>query len=112
MKQPVYVGESLFSRNTMIRLRKFGVIDLGWKRSEAALVGHHLARQPHGHMGPSVEAARERDHRRSLGMATSNLDRIFHALGAGVQKQGLLWKIAGRERVEPLREPDIGLVGR
>src|SRR6266850_1904293 len=37
VKQPVYVGKCLFSCNTMIRLWKFGMIDLGWKRSEAAL---------------------------------------------------------------------------
>src|ERR1700733_3007197 len=95
-----------------VGMRKFGVIHLGRERSEAALVGHDLAGERHGHERAAVKTAREGDYRAALGVVAGNLDGILDSFRAGVQEQGFLREVAGRQRVQPLRQPHIGFVGR
>ncbi len=83
VEQPLQIRERLFGGHAAIGQRKFGVIDLGRERPKAALVGHHLAGERHGHQGAPVEAAGEGDDRRALGVISRDLDGILERLGSG-----------------------------
>ena len=78
---------------------------------ELLLVRADLAGQAERHQRPPVIAAGERDHARPAGRRAGDLDRVLDRLGAGGEEDRLLREVAGRQRVQPLRERDIGLVG-
>ena len=107
MEQAIEIGQRLLGGDAAIGLREFHMINLGGEGSEAPFVGHHLARQPHGHVGPAMKSAGERHHGGTLGVISGNLDRILHRLRAGVQKEGFLGEVAGGERIQPLGEPKV-----
>jgi hypothetical protein len=58
-----------------------------------------------------MKTAGESDHCGTLGMVARDLDGVLDGLGAGTQKQGFLGEVAGHQRIQPLGEVHIGLVG-
>ena len=54
-----------------------------------------------------MEGVFKADDRRALGIATRDLDGVFDGLGAAVDEQGLLGKIAGDERIQLFRQGDV-----
>ena len=84
---------------------------LAGERAEAELVRRDLAGQPERHHRAAVVAAAERDEARPLGVGAGDLHRVLDRLGAGREKQALLRERARRQRVQPLGQFDIRLVG-
>ncbi len=83
VEQPVQIGERLLGGDAAVGLRELGVIHLGGKRPEAALVGHDFAGERHGHQRAAVKAAGECDDRGALGVVARNLDGVLDRLGTG-----------------------------
>src|SRR6266403_2728450 len=100
----------MLERDAVIRHRVGQVVDLREHRSEASLVGLHLAGEADARQRAAVEATRERDHGRALGMKARDLDGVLHRLRAGGQEYGLLGTGARGERVQLLGEGDVALV--
>jgi hypothetical protein len=57
-----------------------------------------------------VESVLETDDGRALGVGAGDLDGVFDGFGAGVEKDGFLWKISGSEGVQLFRDGDVALV--
>src|ERR1700732_1298819 len=100
----------MLERDAVIRHRVGQVVYLRQHRSEAGLVGLHLAGEADARQRAAVEATRERDHGRALGMKARDLDGVLHRLRAGGQEYGLLGTGARGERAQLLGEGDVALV--
>ena len=87
-------------------------VDLGREGPEAGLVGVDLGGEGQGQQRAPVEAVLERDHRRPAGGGARDLDRVLHRLRAGVHEHRLLREGARHERVQPLGQAHVALVGR
>ena len=61
--------------------------------------------------GAAVEGAAEGDHAGPPGRGAGDLDRVLDRLGAGGEEGGLLGVRARGQRVEPLGQRDVALVG-
>ncbi|MNE29138.1 hypothetical protein D3C80_1226100 [compost metagenome] len=66
------------------------VVDLGRERPEVLLVGLAHAGKGHAQQGAAMEAAAEGNDRRPVGMATGDLDGVFHRFGTGCEQRGLV----------------------
>ena len=104
--------QRMLERDAVIQHRVGQVVDLRQHRPKAGLVGLHLAGETHARQRAAVEAARERDHGRALGMKARDLDGVLDRLRAGGQEYGLFGTGARGERVQLLRERDVALVRR
>src|SRR5215472_8923229 len=59
-----------------------------------------------------MEGVFKADHRGTFRIGAGDLDGIFDALGASVDKNGFLRKIPGSQRVQFFRDSDVPFVGR
>ncbi|MCY1367143.1 hypothetical protein D9M69_540640 [compost metagenome] len=80
--------------------------------TEAGFVRGDLAGHAQRQQGAAVVGAGEGDHARAAGVGARDLDRVFHRLGAGGEKQGFLGEIAGGLGVQALGQFHVGLVGQ
>src|SRR6266850_3204614 len=87
-------------------------INIGNEWSKSGLVWMSLAGERQCEQGAAVKSVVETDDRRALGVSARDLDGVLHRLGAGRHQQRLFREIAGNQLVEPLRQSDVGLVGR
>src|SRR5947199_10745902 len=71
-----------------------------------------LAGQSQRHHGSSVECIFESDHGRTLGISTSNLDRILHRFRSAVHEYRFLRELTRRDFVHALSQTDVTFVGR
>src|SRR5260370_37168936 len=58
-----------------------------------------------------MEGGLKTNNRRPLCVGAGDLDGVLDGLGAGVQKDGFLRKIAGRQRVQFFRHGNVAFVG-
>ena len=95
-----------------VGIRGCGAVDLAGERTEACLVGVHLARHRHRQQRPPVEAVLEDDDGRPARGGARDLDGVLDRLRTGVDEDRLL-ALAGARRVlgEPAADLDVGLVG-
>ena len=81
-------------------------------RARIRLVGMSLAGERHAEQGAAVKGVFEANDRRAPGVGARDLYRVLDSLDAGVQEQGLLGEVAGREPVHGFGKRDVVLVGR
>ncbi len=111
LEQAVERGERILGGDALQRDREGKVPDIGHHRTEAGLVGLHLAGQRHAHEGAAVKAPRKGDDGRAAGMVAGDLHRILHRLGAGGGEERLLGPVARHLVVQPLGQGHVILVG-
>ena len=92
-----------------IAVRVGRVVDGAGQRLEGAAVDVLGGRQGHRLGGPAVVAVAEGEDRRPPGRDARQLDRRLDGLGAGVGQERLP-RTAGQDVLEPLVEPQPGLV--
>ncbi len=71
-----------------------------------------LAGEGQGQQSAAVEAVLETNHGGTFGKGARDLDGVFDGLRTGVEQDGLLGRVAGREFVELFRQRDVAFVRR
>jgi hypothetical protein len=107
-----FVGAPVGPAWPPVRVGERQAVDLGGERAHPLLVGHHLRGERHPQQRASVERVVERDDGRPTGRLAGDLHGVLDGLGAGIGEHRLGLAVDRRDRVEPLGELDVGLVGR
>jgi hypothetical protein len=94
--------ERVVGADAVIPARERRVVDLAGKRAEAGLVGRDFPGHRERHHRATVKRSGECDHRGTTSRGARDLHRVLDRLGASAEEDRLLWKISGREGVEPL----------
>src|SRR6266446_9816922 len=87
-----------------IRISERNAVNVAGKRREAGFIRMRLAGERHGEKRAAMEGVLETDDGGALGVSAGDLDGVFDGLGAGVQENGFLRKIAGSQGVEFFRD--------
>jgi len=85
---------------TTVRIRERNTVDVAGKGLEARFVGMRLAGERHGEKSPAMEGVFKTNDSGALGVGPGDFDGVFDGLGAGVDEDGFLRKIAGSQRVQ------------
>src|SRR5262249_43208934 len=93
-----------------VRIGERDAVDVACKRLEARFVGMSFTGQRHREERATVEGVLEANDRRAFGIGAGDLDGIFDSLGAGVDQNSFLRKIARCQRVQFLRHRNVALV--
>src|SRR6202158_2838838 len=101
-------GGSFF---TAIGIGERNAVDVAGEGLEARFVGMRLAGERHGEKRAAMEGVFETNDSGALGVGAGDFDRVFDGLGAGVDEDGFLAKIAGSQRVQFFRNGNVALVG-
>ena len=110
-EQEVQRLQALGDCHVVMRDREWHVVDLGRKRPEAALVGQRLAGERAGHDRAPMEATCKRDDSASSGGSAGDLDAVLDCFCTGGEEDRACRALERRQRIQPLRQFDIGLVG-
>src|SRR5256885_3048574 len=102
-------GGALFAA---VRISKGNAVDIAGEGLKAGFVRMRFAGQRHGEKRAAMEGVFETDYRRALGVGPGDLDGVFDSLGARVEEDGFLRKLAGGQGVEFFRYSNVALIGR
>lgn len=91
-------------------VRERHVVDVAGERTEAELVGRHLAGEAEGEVGAAVEGGVKGDDAGAAGLRPGDLDGVLDRLGAGGEETGLRFAAYRDNLVQPFGRADIQFV--
>ena len=109
LEEQLEPGERVLGRDSAVRVRRRGAVNVGRERPEALLVDE-LGGHRHRQVRAPVEGAVEDDDSRTLRRGAGDLDRVLDRLGTGVEEHRLRGGLARPELVQPARHLDVRLV--